>query len=369
MHRSDLLLRLKANYGAKVGGVIQGRLKRGQGGRFSSAGSGGAAEQQPRVTATPARPSSATRRTLQQRRQRLARQAQEARRMMNSRVKVAQRKQQKQGGGGGSSKNSPEAKQAAQQANRIAVAEKTALSPQSVQILARLADDEAVETIPAELAQNGLIDANGVTDQGRRYLRSAERGNVREALAAIQDGRAIIARKQLQARRQTRRKATAPEASHIAVFKASDGRYWWIARSSTAFNDRDNDIVSTEALIESTEYLRQTGDYGPLRWWHQGEIDDTQYKAGRGIDIGDCHGSVVVSKTLVEWGTFRRSEYAKIIRPDDGISITFKPLAAPTLAETGHNVYTRIRRMERSVAPSRYVRNPDTVITVGASPL
>ncbi len=372
MNRSQLLTRLKAaNYSGRVGATIVGRLKRGAGGKFASAGSGGASatEQQPRVTSTTTatRPSADTRRTLQQRRQRLARQAQEARRMMNSRVKVQQRKQQKQGGGGGKGANSAEAKLAAQQANRAAVAEKTALSPESVQVLARLADGETVETMPAELAQNGLIDSTGVTDQGRRYLRSAERGNVREALAAIQDGRAAVQRKVLQQRRQTRRKAAEANQSHIAVFKASDGSWMWIARSGTAYLDRDAEIIPMDVLRADSERMTADADYGPLRYWHKGDVNLATGKAAAGIDIGDCTGSIVMGKTRIEWGTFRKPEYARMVKADDEISIGFVFAPRDLVAQNGHNVYTRISTFERSFCPRGTARNPYTGVAIHRS--
>ena len=53
----------------------------------------------------------------------------------------------------------------------------------------------------------------------------------------------------------------------LKVFKGEDGNLRWVTVSSTAFRDRDNEIVSTKALDEDVTLSDQTKEYGPLRWW------------------------------------------------------------------------------------------------------
>lgn len=380
--RQSRLIQKAAGYTAKVGETIRGALKRGTGGRFSS--SGGSATATDR-TAKPA-PSSA--RALRQSEQ-ASRRADKLRdslkrdqrsgstsRRSQRLTSRTQAKKQSGGKGGGAAKVKPDkAAQAAQQA--VASGALVGLSAEEMTALTAAANGEQISGNYGKLVQLGLIGNDGIaTDAGRMFLRGAETGNRRTMVAALQNARNAVAREQrvqqVTAERMSRRairrtnvrtKAATPEQSHIAVFKSADGVYHWIARSSTAYRDKDGEIVSIAALQEDTDYLQQQGNYGPLRWWHVGGVNKRTLKADFGIDIGDCHGAAVVGKTLIEWGTLRKAEYAALIKADDEISIGFIPL----VAKDRHNVYTSIRRFERSVCPAGKARNLYTGISVGAS--
>ena len=94
----------------------------------------------------------------------------------------------------------------------------------------------------------------------------------------------------------------------LHVFKAADG-WRWLGVTSNAYEDREREIVSTKALEDDAERMEAAREYGPLRWWHVGEVeyarplDWTTAIAGPGVDIGTCDISMVVGRMAVEGGT------------------------------------------------------------------
>lgn len=155
-------------------------------------------------------------------------------------------------------------------------------------------------------------------------------------------------------------------AAPMVVFKdARCGKYRWVAVSSTAYRDRDKEIVSIQALKNDVDRADADGKYGPLRWWHVGKPDPWSDEPwGPGIDIGDCDFNMVIGKSLVESGTFRSDEVAvrfMEVADDLGLSIGFHhPLSQPDKS----GVYSEIRRFERSALPRRYAANPWTAFRV-----
>ncbi len=119
------------------------------------------------------------------------------------------------GGGGGKKKPSDDEKTAEQEkkraATRTATAPKAGLSTAEANFLA----GAALGTLPPgsfdanRLMQLGLVadagDTTEATDAGRRALAAMERGDVREALAAIQDGKARVARERAGSDRRRQR--------------------------------------------------------------------------------------------------------------------------------------------------------------------
>lgn len=151
---------------------------------------------------------------------------------------------------------------------------------------------------------------------------------------------------------------TKEHPSSFQVFKASDGQWWWVAVSSTAFVDRDEEIVSTKALAADCERADADGDYGPLRWWHI-----------PGVDIGDCRFNAMSGRSLIEMGTFRHpalAQAAAAAAPGLELSIGFKHLPdEPRPVEAGGPaVYTYIRRFERSLTPRGRASNVLTAFAV-----
>jgi hypothetical protein len=103
------------------------------------------------------------------------------------------------GGGGGKKKPTPAEKQAAadkaKAEQRAKTAPRVGLSTAEAETLAAVAGGgSAPPAGTARMRSLGLLDDTGATDQGRRLLAALERGDVRGALAAIQDGKAHVAR-------------------------------------------------------------------------------------------------------------------------------------------------------------------------------
>jgi len=151
------------------------------------------------------------------------------------------------------------------------------------------------------------------------------------------------------------------------TYKQADGRHRWVAISSTAFVDLDNEIVSVKALERDVERTPQ-GDRGPLRFWHQKEID-----------FGDCDFAMVDGLTLIESGLWREDKISKAARqyveqhPEEfAVSIGF--LADTKAIEVGTSlngkavraVYNNILIQERSLLPAMWSSNRFTRIDAGA---
>jgi hypothetical protein len=145
-------------------------------------------------------------------------------------------------------------------------------------------------------------------------------------------------------------KRTVKESSDgFMVYKSSDG-YRWVAISSTAYLDRDKEIVSTKALKQAVERAEATGEYGPLRFWHV-----------PGIDIGTTDYQALSNdgKFLVESGVITDEAIAQsLMKRGKGwqVSIGFEH---PRLEPVG-GVFENIRIFERSITPPGRAANPMT---------
>lgn len=147
--------------------------------------------------------------------------------------------------------------------------------------------------------------------------------------------------------------------SQFLVFKDASGADRWLAFSGNAFEDRESEIISTDAIIGSVERVEAKSidgvvDAGPLRIWHiPGEI----------ADIGDCDFQAVEGRVLIESGTFRNDEVSVAAKSwltntdmPLGISIAFRY----PKDEFDGRVYKEIHIFERSVLPLVSAANPWT---------
>ena len=130
----------------------------------------------------------------------------------------------------------------------------------------------------------------------------------------------------------------------LRIFKTSDGEYRWVAISSSAFEDRTGETVSTKAIDYSLKIAND--DYGELRLYHL-----------PGSKVGTCDGSMRVGMFLVETGIFDDTDAAVSVRstvnehPDKyGVSIGFKYRPEDLINEH----YDKIKIFERSI-----VEEPD----------
>lgn len=146
---------------------------------------------------------------------------------------------------------------------------------------------------------------------------------------------------------------TGKDSEALSVFKDSTGILRWVAVTSTSFQDRDGEIVSTKALQADTARMNATGQYGPLRFWHT-----------PGIDLGACDFSAMHDKASIESGTFASEEIGEAIKAHASeleLSIAFYHPADEPDAE---GVYHHIVRFERSLVPKGKASNLLTTFAV-----
>jgi hypothetical protein len=150
-----------------------------------------------------------------------------------------------------------------------------------------------------------------------------------------------------------------PSEKSFAVFKDASGQYRWIARTTTAYRDRDGEIISEKALEDDAARMTATGVYGPLRYWHVGQPDPLSVDQpwGPGLDIGTCDYSTVIGRTSIESGTFKSEAIGRAFA-EDASSYELSPgfFHAPTEPDAATGVFNHIRRFERSVVPTQHGR-------------
>lgn len=150
----------------------------------------------------------------------------------------------------------------------------------------------------------------------------------------------------------------APTRKAFAVTKDARGRHRWIVRTTTAYRDRDGEILSESALDRDSQRMTSTKSYGPLRYWHMGAPDSTLAHApwGPGVDLGMCDYSQVIGRTRIESGTFFDERVgAAFGRAADQYEASPGFFHTPDQPESG-SVFTHIETFERSVVPVRLAR-------------
>lgn len=143
----------------------------------------------------------------------------------------------------------------------------------------------------------------------------------------------------------TKKKASAG----LTVFKDHRGHWRWLTRTTTAYKDRDGEIISQASLEGAVALMRETGFYGPLRYWHVG------VPFGPGFDLGQCDTSTVIGATLIESGTFADAATAHAVARHAAtyeLSPGFKHVRGDP---DGAGVFHRpIRLFERSLVPTHH---------------
>jgi len=89
----------------------------------------------------------------------------------------------------------------------------------------------------------------------------------------------------------------------MSVVKQKDGRSRWVMFSSTAYQDRDGEIVSQKALADDVARMDASGEYGPLDWWHV-----------NGLNLGRCDYNAMDGNVLIESGTFASEAIAEAVK-------------------------------------------------------
>lgn len=316
-----------------------------------------------------------------------------------SKAKDAASKQPKAGGGkGGKAPKAPVAKQpladraiAKRNENRANVREQMAssgLDPKGFDAFTAFADGGSLTPDAAKsLSDLGLVEGTPprLTSAGRSAQTAIDRGDVRDAVDAIgragqrvsDQASASGARAARQAESEKRRseadaRRTAAEAQRrenqynqgirvvkkaFVVFKDAQGHDRWLARSTTAYQDRDKEIIASATLDADSQRMTASKQFGPLRWWHVGTPDplNTDAPWGPGLDLGWCDYSVLIGRTRVESGTFVSPAIArKVAQIADQLEMSpgfFHPPDQPS-----GGVFTDMFTFERSLVPVRYAR-------------
>lgn len=145
------------------------------------------------------------------------------------------------------------------------------------------------------------------------------------------------------------------ELKTFNVIKQADGSYRWLSFSSNGFEDKEREIVSTDAL-KSSVALADAGllDRGPLRIFHI-----------KNADVGRCDFQAVEGRFLIESGTWDDTplaqamlEYVKSADEKLGVSVGF---SFPDTHFDG-KVYKTAQIFERSLLPLEWAANPYTTI-------
>ncbi len=144
----------------------------------------------------------------------------------------------------------------------------------------------------------------------------------------------------------------------FTVYKSHDGTPRWIARSTTAYRDRDREILPIAVLDADSQRMTATKQYGPLRWWHVGQPNalDPAAPWGPGLDLGVCDFSMQIGRTRIESGTFKDAAVAaRIAATADQYELSpgfFHAADQPDSA----GVFGAIHTFERSLVPIAHGR-------------
>lgn len=144
------------------------------------------------------------------------------------------------------------------------------------------------------------------------------------------------------------------EQSALYVFKDVNGRYRWLSISSTAFKDKDGEIIPRVELQKATEKMQFKGNYGPLRFWHT-----------EGLELGTCDFSGVVSRSLIESGAFANERIGRSVSEKStaykmSIGFNYERLDS-------EGVYHGVDIFERSLVPADLAANMFTGLFVSKS--
>ena len=208
--------------------------------------------------------------------------------------------------------------------------------------------DESGKTVPRTKRHFPVKHADGSPDPA----------HIRNALARIPQSDVPAPAKARATKRAQGllKRVNASKESTFSVVQQKDGSYRWFSTSSNAYKDNDQEIVSTKALSDDCDRLDASGDYGPLRWWHMGDLN-------AGVDIGACDFNAMNGKMLIESGTFKDADVARAVmakQKELGVSVGFTHPAGEPVG----GVYEHIKRFERSLLPRASAANPYTSFDV-----
>jgi hypothetical protein len=128
-------------------------------------------------------------------------------------------------------------------------------------------------------------------------------------------------------------------ASCMSV-KEVGGKWRWTIISSSAFIDRDREIIPQKTQEADVAWMDRYKQYGPLLWWHEPSAI-----------LGDCDFSAMHGKMRIESGTFRDPRVAQSVKEKAdtlGASIRF---LHPENEPGTKKEFSITRTFERSLLP------------------
>lgn len=139
--------------------------------------------------------------------------------------------------------------------------------------------------------------------------------------------------------------------SQFITTKDADGKVRWTMFTGSAFEDKDQEIISEKALQDDCDQMELTGDYGELLWWHSdGTRHATDKEARPYLPLGKCDISFLDNKINIESGTYYDDKVGELLNQQSkefGASKSFWHKEE----EPVDGVYTYIRTKERSLLP------------------
>lgn len=165
----------------------------------------------------------------------------------------------------------------------------------------------------------------------------------------------------------------APDTSSgMIVFKDANNQYRWVVYSSNPYKDRDGEFVTLKAHEADIAELEITGEYGPLRWWHEGSpyFDDPKdwrtVRPGPGLDVGMCDFAAMHGRIRIESGTFKSEKIGRAFAKHAKNLEISQGFAHPETEPDDGNGFLHIKTFERSLTPRGQASNLFTSFMVSS---
>lgn len=149
----------------------------------------------------------------------------------------------------------------------------------------------------------------------------------------------------------------APPTSSVIVIPDPSGQLRWLTVSSTAYEDREGEIISFKAHEEDLARMEADKNFGVLRWWHIGApesespADYLSWKAGAGVDLGACDFAAMHGRVRIESGTFASKELGEAIQKIAPRLSVSQGFSFPPDGLDRAGVFAHIHTFERSLLP------------------
>jgi len=135
----------------------------------------------------------------------------------------------------------------------------------------------------------------------------------------------------------------------FTTYKDWEGNDRWIAITTTAYEDKDREIISRNAIKEAVALGDKTKERGPLLFWHV-----------PGLVMGECDFQAQGGpgdRFLIEGGTFKNKAMASLGQKLSDAGYQMSPGFIHTDDQPRNGVYDHILIYERSAVPANRAAN------------